>query len=238
MGEAEKLERCIFMVKHYIILSSSYTLGKRIALHYVLGDDGCDLSCIGEDMAKIQEQCGVTAISTHLIVTDSSTWESVGNYDAFFADVELIETVDQFVYLVKMDRVLRKEDVKRYIISFIIEKKVMCGKRKLELLSELSYLEYEKNNNDMLYEIKNEQSMLRERMENYYQSKDALYNVEDDDILDANYAYMPEMSRILFAENGMQKLNCINKTIQKYQEYSEERLISLTQEMKQALLID
>lgn len=105
------------MVKHFIIMSSSYSLGKRIALHYIL-DEELDVIVINKELKTIKEMCGQTvSLSTHWIVTDSREWESIGEKDAFFADVQEVMELSAFIKLISLDRQLKGIDIAKYILT-------------------------------------------------------------------------------------------------------------------------
>lgn len=92
------------MVTHFIFLSSSYSLGTRIALDYIVTDDTVQEK-LKEHLDKIVKECGKdVSISTHMIQADDTTWKSVCVADHFFKDVKVIDSVDKFIKLIKKDR--------------------------------------------------------------------------------------------------------------------------------------
>ena len=71
------------MIKHFMILSSSYSSGTRIALHYVI-DEHTSSEMLTAEVKKIKDACGETvSISTHYVETNSDKWDSVPDKDAF-----------------------------------------------------------------------------------------------------------------------------------------------------------
>ena len=61
------------MVTHFIFLSSSYSLGTRIALDYIVTDDTVQEK-LKEHLDKIVKECGKdVSISTHMIQSDDTT---------------------------------------------------------------------------------------------------------------------------------------------------------------------
>ena len=67
-----KIKEVSKVTKHFMILSSSYSAGKRIAMHYVIDGQMNPEMLIGE-VKKIKELCGETvSISTHYVETDSA----------------------------------------------------------------------------------------------------------------------------------------------------------------------
>lgn len=92
------------MIRHFIIMSNSHLLKKRIALHYVL-DEKLDVSLIKKEMKIVKEKCGqATSFSTHWIVTNSEEWKSVGEKDFFFADVQEIKELSTFIKLISANK--------------------------------------------------------------------------------------------------------------------------------------
>ena len=90
------------MIRHFIIMSNSYSLKKRIALHYIL-DEKLDVSLIKEEMKIIKEKCSqAISFSTHWITTNSEEWKSVGEKDFFFTDVQEIKELSTFIKLISV----------------------------------------------------------------------------------------------------------------------------------------
>ena len=124
------------MITHYIIMSSSYSKGKRIALNNLVKEkDYIELKEIVQDIIK---KCGKdVSLSTHFVQTDSESWESVIEKDHFFKGVEVINSKEKFIELIQKDRTLKGLDVAKYILS-----KVKCTHLKLEKLVYLCFAEY------------------------------------------------------------------------------------------------
>ena len=63
------------MVTHYIIMSSSYSQGCRIALHYVI-DENTDIEKLKPVISTITSKCGKdVSLSVHSIQTEEKTWD-------------------------------------------------------------------------------------------------------------------------------------------------------------------
>ena len=68
------------MIKHYIIMSSSYTDGSRVALD-ITEDCFLNSKAIAEMIEEIRKNCGKDVpLSTHFIETESASWDSVVAY--------------------------------------------------------------------------------------------------------------------------------------------------------------
>ena len=78
------------MVTHFIFMSSSYSLGTRIALDCIVTDKNVQEE-LKQHLDKIIKKCGKdVSISTHMIQADDESWKSVCEADHFFKDVKVI----------------------------------------------------------------------------------------------------------------------------------------------------
>lgn len=219
------------MIKHYIILSSSYSQGIRIALHSSFQKE-LESTYIVETLRKIKEACGEeVSISTHYIVTDSDSWESVCQKDPFFENIQVIGDVETFIRLIQIDLKLVGLDIAKYILS-----KYRCTHLKLEKLVYLCYADYlvqydKKMFDDTIYAFQYG-PVVRSVYEKYkgIQTEEDMLQQEplDADPLNDFFLHMPARSRLLFATDGIQKINSINKTLDKYGEYTARQLVDLT----------
>lgn len=215
------------MFVHYIITSSSYSKGKRIALHYLIETETWLTKC-KDIVKKITFECGKdVSISTHVIRSYGNTWDSVVENDAFFKNVELISSLDLFIELINKDRTLLGIDVAKYILN-----KIKCTHLKLQKLVYLCYADYLCNNDDLLF---NDDILtfiygpVIESVYNQYKGqKNIEQGVDDNEILSSKVEEMPTKSRILFAENGNLKISNIDNTLEKYKNYTASQLVDLT----------
>lgn len=218
------------MVKHYIIMSSSYTDGTRVAL------DITDVSQLNSDaiakiIEEIKQSCGEDVpLSTHLIETESESWESVVKYDPFFEGVERVPSVSDFSEKIKKDRVLTGLDVAIYILS-----KIKCTHLSLEKLVYFAYADYLCEHADRLYEDKiyafTHGPVVDSVYETYKRSGSQYiqpFVFGTDSAAQTGVRELPARSRILFAKDGAEKLRSIDRTIQKYGKYSAGALVDLT----------
>ena len=219
------------MVTHFIFLSSSYSLGTRIAMDYIVTDDSVQEK-LKTDFDKILKECGKdVSISTHMIQADDTTWKSVCVADHFFKDVKVIDSIDKFIKLIKKDRQLEGLDVAKYILS-----KISCTQLKLQKLVYLCFADYlcdtgKELFTDKIYAFKYGpvvDTVYKRYKEYGYKSIDE----EQKDIDSRNISEMPAKSRILFAENGTEKLISIEKTLKKYGSLSATDLVDLTHKDK------
>lgn len=215
------------MITHFIFLSSSYSLGTRIAMDYIVTDDSIQEK-LKKDLEKIIKECGKdVSISTHMIQADDTTWKAVCVADHFFKDVKVIDSIDKFIRLIKKDRKLEGIDIAKYILS-----KIPCTQLKLQKLVYLCFADYLCNTGKELFKDKIYAFKYGPVVDTVYKRyKDYGYKPIDEEqeaIDNKNISEMPAKSRILFAEYGTEKLISIEKTLKKYGSLSATDLVELT----------
>ena len=213
------------MIKHYIILASAYSLGKRVALHY----SNVSIKAIQDVVSYIKNVCGYAVpISTHSIQTYSISWNSVVKTDNFFKNVLLVENKEQFIEYILKDKDLNGLDVAKYILS-----KVCCTHLKLEKLTYLCYADYLCQEGDKLFLDNIYAYRLGPVIESVYEkfkkSGSGYLEIEDNKtIYSENEKMLPIRSRILASRDGLKKLLSIDKTLNKYANYTASDLVDLT----------
>ena len=218
------------MVKHYIIMSSSYTDGTRVALDITEGSL-LNSEAIAKVIQDIKQSCGKDVpLSTHLIETESDSWASVAEYDPFFEDVECAKSVAEFSEKIAKGRVLTGLDVATYILS-----KIKCTHLSLEKLVYFAYADYlcehfERLFEDQIYAFTHG-PVVDSVYETYKRSgsqyvKPLEFGVDSD--VQTGVKELPARSRILFAKDGTEKLLSIDKTIEKYGKYAAGALVDFT----------
>lgn len=220
------------MFTHYIILSSAYSCGERIAMDYT--DVTLKLEKIISFLDKIKEECGVDVpVSFYSIDTTGKNWESVAKTDGFFKDVRLIESEDEFISLIKKDRELSGLDVAKYILTNKIED---CTHLKLEKLVYLCYADYLCKtegsrlfiDNIYAYRYGPVIASVYEQYKFYGNHKIKEEAIDDDKIIPTRNYSLSARSRILFSKDGLLKIQSIEETLKKYGDYSGGQLIDLT----------
>lgn len=214
------------MITHYIIMSSSYSKGKRIALSNLVKEK--DYLELKEIIRDITEKCGKdVSLSTHLVQTDSESWNSVVSKDHFFKDVEVIDNKDEFIKLIQLDRILIGLDIARYILS-----KIKCTHLKLEKLVYLCFAEYLCKYDKELYKDKIYAYKYGPVVNSIYEKfrGTGCKELEQSDIeIDTTgIKELPTRSRILFAKDGVEKIKSIDETLEKYGALTENQLVDLT----------
>lgn len=206
------------MFEHFVIMSSSYDLGKRIALHYAY-PGGMDYNEIEGVLDTLKSACDDReTFSTHYICTDSESWESIVSYDAFFAGVYVAESIERFVHLIRKDFALSGYDVAKYILS-----KHECTHLVLEKLTYLCFADYLCKYGKKLYEDKIYAFTYGPVVDTVYDK----YNHHKGD-LSVDIEEVVIRSRILILPDGMERLKSIDETLEKYTMCSASELIDIT----------
>ncbi len=215
------------MVRHFIIMSDSYSDGARIALDII--EKGMkDAKYIKNIILKIKKVCkGEAPFSTHSICADTEDWESVVKTDPYFKDVKVIESVDDFIEKIMKDRILKGTDVARYILT-----KLSCSHLKLEKLCYLCYADYLCKARTRLFEDKiyafKYGPVVRTVYAKYKDYGKLTIDEQGEDIEKREDLKMPSISRIHFAENGIDKAQSIDETLKKYGELLAWELVDIT----------
>lgn len=224
-----KKEEKTLTASHYIIMSSSYKEGIRIALD-ITDKKMLNVNTLSRIVQKIKDVCGEDVpLSTHFVSTESESWESVAMYDPFFKGVKRIESVEEFAATIERSRHLTGMDVANYILS-----KVRCTHLSLEKLVYFAYADYlccfsEPLFQDEIYAFTHGpiiKSVYEVYKRSGYQYVAPYY--QHDTRVESKKDEMPFQSRILFARKGEEKLCSIDRTIAKYGAYTASRLVELT----------
>ena len=218
------------MVKHYIIMSSSYTDGTRVALD-ITEVSLLNSRAIEKIIQDIKQSCGKDVpLSTHLIETESDSWASVAEYDPFFENVERVKSVEEFSEKIRKGRILSGLDVANYILS-----KIKCTHLSLEKLVYFAYADYLCEYSERLFEdqiFAFTHGPVVDSVYETYKRSGSLYvkalEFGDDSDVQVGVKELPARSRILFAKNGTEKLRSIDQTIRKYGKYTAGALVDLT----------
>lgn len=215
------------MTKHYIIMSSSYSDGTRIALD-ITDASSLNTQSINSIIENIKMSCDRDVpLSTHFIESKDASWESVELYDPFFEGVECVKSVLEFAQKIKKDRVLSGLDVANYIVS-----RIQCTHLSLEKLVYLAYADYLCSHSEKLFEDNiyafTYGPVIFSVYSKHKRSGNEYITPSDDKILSDDVKSMPAKSRILFAKNGFDKLQSIEKSIKKYGHYSATELVDIT----------
>lgn len=215
------------MVTHFIFMSSSYSLGTRIALDFIVEEASIQEE-LKKDLDIIIKECERdVSISTHMIQAERKDWESVCEADHFFKDVKVIETLEKFIKLIQQDRKLEGIDIAKYILS-----KFTCTQLKLQKLVYLCFADYLCETEKELFTDKIYAFKYGPVVDTVYKRyKEYGYKpIEEETIaIDSkNVSEMPAKSRILFAEDGTGKILSIESTLKRYGKMTASQLVDLT----------
>lgn len=214
------------MVRHFIILSSSYSQGQRIALDVEVSDKK-DVDVFQQKIEKIKGECGEdTSISIHSIAAPSAEWSSVEKEDSFFENVLVLETVEEFIRLIQIDRKLSGVDVAKYVLS-----QMSCTHLKLQKLVYFCFADYLCRTQERLFQDEIYACDLGPVIKSVREKFKEFPYIDSGDegmIMEKPALRMPVKSRILFAEKGLQKLRSVDKTIDIYGGFSARQLVELT----------
>lgn len=219
------------MVTHFIFMSSSYSEGTRIALDFIVSGEETQQELM-KILDRIMEECGHdVSISTHRIQAKDDCWESVCETDQYFADVKVVKNVDEFIRLIQKDRKLQGIDVAKYILSH-----AKCTQLKLQKLVYLCYADYlcdtgKELFTDDIYAFKYG-PVVDTVYEKYKQYGYKPIEKESENIDSKNISEMPSKSRILFAKDGLEKIQSIDKTLKKYSGLTASQLVEITHREK------
>lgn len=218
------------MTRHFIIMSSSYSTGTRIALDFC--GDKINESPILQTIDKIKFLCGGdVSLSTHFVTANSKKWESVAESDSFFKDVVLIQSVEEFIKLIKKDLTLSGLDIAKYILT-----QRTCTHLELQKLVYLCYADYlcktkKQLFSDYIYAYK--YGPVIDSIYKKYKGSGP-FEIDLDEtqntvqIDEDSTKAMPAKSRIMFSTNGTEKLLSIEESLHKYTQYTTHELVELT----------
>lgn len=213
------------MVKHYIVMASAYSIGKRIVLDY-FSENFLPMAHIQKDIDYILKECGFDApISMHYIQTEELGWDKVVELDRYFEETKLIESKEEFVEILKRDRNLNGMDIAKYILT-----KVSCMHLKLEKLVYMCYADYLCSAGSKLFDDKIYAYKLGPVVASVYETfkKHDYLKAENIKTYDEQMKKMAIRSRILSSCDGVKKLISIDKTLEKYLGLSASELVTLT----------
>ncbi len=106
------------MINHYIILSDAWAMSCRIALHYTF-DGKIDGTQFRADVKRIMQsfEDGMAKIGVHTCQSRSASWESVVEKDPYFDDVKVIDSVEEFIRIIKLHEFPRSGVISQYILN-------------------------------------------------------------------------------------------------------------------------
>lgn len=203
--------------KHFIITGSSYKQGTRIGLHTTSAKD------MENFINLYKAKNSKLPISFHTIDTRDKSFESVVIKDAFFKGIKIIPEFEQFFNLLEENEEISGLDVAYYILS-----QIPCCHTKLEKLVYYTYADYLQQTNKPLFRDTIFAFSYGPVIESVYNKFKRKYDLESTDNIVETYNKTPIKSRILASDDGVNKLYSIDKTLQKYGNFTASQLVKLT----------
>jgi uncharacterized phage-associated protein len=124
------------MYEHFIILFSDYKDGRRIAYHKS-SESFSEIFEVMDIMTELKAEFEHLSFGFHHLQTNSSTWQSVIEYDKFFADVTPVLSLEEFKRIIRSDSEVTALDVANLITS-----RITCTHLKLQKLIYLFFCKY------------------------------------------------------------------------------------------------
>lgn len=207
------------MYQHFILTYSSFDYGKRIAFHKVY--DSYDGIFEFLDISdKIKEKFSNINFGFHHIQTNQKTWKSIKDYDMFFSDIEEIQNENEFEKLLLSDITVKPLDIAKLILS-----KKKCSQLEVQKLVYFCACEYLKKYNEHLFEKENFEAWSYGPVISSLYHKLKKYERESITInknFDTNVCIY---SRMIKFKNYKEIIDIVDKTLEKYQNYSSSELV-------------
>lgn len=216
------------MVRHIILLGSSYKTGERIALDYP--ETKKSFNNISKDLTKIKNALKDDSIfAIHILTVDGDKWTDVTNFDPFFKNVRAVKDEKEFVKLLLEDKTLDSLDVAEYILT-----NFKCSHVRLEKLTYFCYADYLCQYKERLFEDKIYAFKYGPVINNVYKKFKGTYVEEMSDVVIPRISqyYLPIKSRILISKNGYRKLMSIENTLARLKGLTTNELIEMTHKDK------
>ncbi|MDO5853295.1 MAG: DUF4065 domain-containing protein [Thermoplasmata archaeon] len=218
------------IILHYIILSSSYSTGRRIALHYPF-EGSIDSERMHLILDRISDCYGGPDVSfgIHVTQTESESWQSVVESDPYFKDVHIIDTVEEFIELIQRDKTFTGLDASDYILSL-----TPCTHSRLEKLTYMCYADYLCDTGERLFEDEIyafEHGPIIGSVYRRYGGQDESEEVigeGSDIVLKPRYETLPIRSKLFFAANGRRKVTSIDRTLKRLEDVPTQAIVDMT----------
>lgn len=215
------------MYDHLVLLASSYTLGKRIAWHY--SAKKIDKSVTEEVKTKTKKILHQPMFALHRFPTESTSWESVVKMDSYFADLDVYDSLDDFLYDIKKDQTITALDVAKALLSM----KKMTN-LKLQKMVYLVYADYLSKTKKPLFAEKilayQYGPVIKEVYDEYkIYGRDSIEDIDDSDEVGSDFITRPIIhARFAKAPDHNRILESIQETMKKYGDKTASQLVSIT----------
>ncbi len=200
------------MINHYIILADGWSVSSRIALHYTF-DGPPDGRAFRQDVKRIQNcfERDYAKVAVHTIQSLSESWESVVAKDSYFDDVRVIDTVEEFIDILRKDECPRSDVVSQYILNL-----TECGMDRLNMLLYLCDAEYIMRCG---YQLFQDRMDVVDGMPRFGMLEDALrrgYLRMDDGNVLPKAPRLPAQARIMSSSDGLRRASTVRRAVEVY----------------------
>lgn len=218
---------------HFIMISSSYVEGKRIAFHLsAAGEIGSGL--IDSLIDRYEQELKHFNVGVHLLTTSSSTWKSVVEKDSFFQDILCTQKFDSFIEMERKDEHISALDIAKYIASA-----TKVTHLKLQKLIYFVYEEYLLAYKESLFKEKIVAYQYGPVIEEVYREfkiygRDTIQTIDDSFVLSDREDVLSTGSgaamKISAFPKSKELLEILCDVIVKYEDYTANDMVNLTHE--------
>lgn len=215
------------MVHHLIVIASSYKLGKRIAWHYAA--EIIDKSKLEELKTKTSEILGKPEYAIHKLSTESEKWESVIEKDSFFDKLKVYSDLDEFLKVVKEDKILTALDIAKLVLSI-----QSMSNLKLQKIVYFVYAEYLSRYGKSLFKdpiIALPYGPVITSIYRHYKKhgSEVISEKEEDDDISLEDIKIPlALAKILQSDDAEQILDVVHEVFKKFGKEKPSKLVDIT----------
>lgn len=214
------------MIYHFIAIASGFIQGTRIAWHYA-SKEKLDQTRIKKFMQEAHQQ-NSAQFGIHKLSTESLSWDSVVAKDSFFEDIFIIENEEELLRMLKVGKEISALDIAKYILGI----KPMSH-LKLQKIVYLVYAEYLVRYSKPLFKEKIVAYRYGPVIEELYQQfkehgAEEIYEPEKYSFTIKDAKIPPLFMKIVMSEQGIEILDTIVETVNKYGDKTANSLVSLT----------
>lgn len=208
------------MINHYIILADGWSVSSRIALHYTF-DGPPDGREFRKDVKRIKDcfERDHANVAIHTIQSLSESWESVVAKDRYFDDVFVIDTVEEFIDILRKDEYPRSDVVSQYILNL-----TGCDMDRLNMLLYLCDAEYIIGCGHQLFQDRMDvvDGMPRFRMLDKALGRG--YLRMDNGMVRPKASRLPAQARIMSSSDGLGRVSTVRRSVEAYSGMTDAEL--------------
>ncbi|WP_153124701.1 Panacea domain-containing protein [Peribacillus tepidiphilus] len=217
------------MAFHFIAIVSDYTSGVRIGWHYA-DETKLSKTVIQDFIKSVKKKCGDVQLALHKLSTDSISWKSVVEKDAFFDDVVISHDTDEFISLISKDQKLTAYDVAKFILSV-----APTSHLKLQKLLYFSYARFLLRTGEKLFKEPIVAFKYGPVVESVFHKfkvhGSSVIDYKEDETMSIStdeHAVTPSFMKIASSEHGLIALDCILDVLSDYSKMTATELVEKT----------